>query len=151
DPLVTMKRFRELVAAAVQKFNDGSLAATVWMLDVAEDVINDKKLDPSGVDQVRAEAAESMSSMQLRKYTENKNKVGALKIVLEFFPTMRLDTLFKQLRGEARAERRRTFLGVIEAYGLAGRNTALNELELELQRPDVDTYYLRNVIFLLHR
>src|SRR5438874_693127 len=91
DPLVTMKRFRELVTAAVQKFNDGSLAATVWMLDVAEDTITEKKLDPAGVDQIRAEAANAMSSMQLRKYTENKNKHGALKIVLEFFPTLRLD------------------------------------------------------------
>src|SRR5438874_5158390 len=76
DPLVTMKRFRELVTAAVQKFNDGSLAATVWMLDVAEDTITEKKLDPAGVDQIRAEAANAMSSMQLRKYTENKNKHG---------------------------------------------------------------------------
>jgi len=52
---------------------------------------------------------------------------------------------------EARAERRRTLLGIIEAYGTLGRNAALARLDGELQRDDVDTYYLRNLIFLLHR
>ena len=37
-----LSRARE---AAVEKFNDGSLAAAVWMLDVAEDTITEKKLD----------------------------------------------------------------------------------------------------------
>ena len=35
NPTVTMTRFRELVTAAIQKFNEGALAATLWMFDVA--------------------------------------------------------------------------------------------------------------------
>ena len=151
DPLVALQRFRELVTAAVQKFNDGSLAAAVWMLDVAEDTIAEKKLDVAAVDPIRAEAADAISSVQLRKYAENRAKLAALKITLEFFPTLRLENVLRQLRGEQRAERRRTLLGVAEAYGSLGRSAALADLERELQRPDVDTYYLRNLIFLVHR
>jgi len=151
DPVVAMSRFRELVVAAVEKFNDGSLAASVWMLDVAEDTITEKKLDIVAVDQIRADAADAISSVQLRKYAENKTKHAALKIALEFFPTLHLDQLLRRLRGEPRAERRRTFLGFIEAYGARGHEAALADLALELERLDVDTYYLRNLIFLLHR
>lgn len=151
DPLVAMGRFRELVTAAVTKFNDGSLAATVWMLDVAEDTIIEKKLDIAAVNQTRQDAADAINSVALRKYTENKTKHAALKIVLEFFPTLRLESVLRQLRGEARAERRRTLLGFAEAYAGRGREAAVKDLESELQRPDVDTYYLRNLIYLLHR
>jgi hypothetical protein len=151
DPLVAMTRFRELVVAAVEKFNDGSLAAAVWMLDVAEDTIGEKKLDLDAANQIRADAAEAVSSVQLRKYVESKTKRAALKIALEFFPTLHLENVLRLLRGEARAERRRALLGIVEAHGIVGRNAALADLDRELQRPDVDTYYLRNLIFLLHR
>src|SRR5947209_5400703 len=151
DNTMALKRLRELVVAAVQKFNEGSLAAAVWMLDVAEDTITERKLDIAPVDQIRAEAAETINQAQLRKYAENKIKHAALKIALEFFPTLHLYKLFEQLRGEPRAERRRALLGFLEAYGIYAREAAIAQLELELERPDVDTYYLRNLIYLLHR
>src|ERR1051326_2193609 len=151
DNTMALKRLRELVTAAVQKFNEGSLAAAVWMLDVAEDTINERKIDITPVDQIRGEAAETINQAQLRKYAENKIKHAALKIALEFFPSLHLYKLFEQLRGEARAERRRALLGFLEAYGVHAREAAIAQLEQELERPDVDTYYLRNLIYLLHR
>jgi Domain of unknown function (DUF4388) len=151
SPEVAMKRFRELVTAAVEKFNQGALGAALWMLDVAEDSIPEKKLDIAAVEQFRLEAVEMISAVQLRKYAENKTKHAAVKIVLEFFPTLHLQTLFRNLRGEERAERRRTILGFIEAYGVIGRDFALEELELELLHPALETYYVRNLIYLLHR
>ena len=151
SPEVAMKRFRELVSAAVEKFNQGALGATLWMLDVAEDSIPEKKLDLKTVEQIRTEAVEMISAVQLRKYAENKVKHAAVKIALEFFPTLHLDTLFRNLRGEQRAEQRRSLLGFIEAYGAVGRDASLDQLEAEQQRSEVDTYYLRNLIYLLHR
>jgi Domain of unknown function (DUF4388) len=151
EPASAMKRFRELVAAAVEKFNEGALAAAVWMLDVANDSIPEKKLDVAAVDHVRAEAVEAINAAQLRKYAENRGRHAALRLVLGFFPTLRLDDLFRRLRGEERAERRRSLIGFIEAWGAPGRDAALDEFERELDRPDIDTYYLRNLIYLLHR
>lgn len=148
---VTMTRVRELITAAIQKFNEGALAAALWMFDVAEDTIREKKLDPAVVDRIRADAADAIATVQLRKYTENRARHGALKIALDFFPTLRLDTLLQQLRGEQKADRRRSLLGFIEAYGAIGRAAALNALQHELTRGDADTYYLRNLIYILHR
>ncbi|HEX7705495.1 MAG TPA: DUF4388 domain-containing protein [Thermoanaerobaculia bacterium] len=151
DPAVALKRVRELVAAAIAKFNEGALAASVWMLDVAEDSIKERKLDATAIDRIRTEAADAISLVQLRKYTENKGRHAALRLVFGFFPTLRLDTLFRQLRPEKKAERRRALLAFIEAYGASGREAALSELEKELRQQPVDTYFLRNLIFLLHR
>jgi hypothetical protein len=151
SPEIAMRRFRELVTASVEKFNQGALGAALWMLDVAEDSIPEKKLDLAAVDQIRSEAVEMISAVQLRKYAENKSKHAAVKIVLEFFPTLHLEVLFRNLRVEGSADRRRSLLGFIEAYGLVGRDAALDELERELQRSDLITYFLRNLIYLLHR
>ena len=124
EPASAMKRFRELVAAAVEKFNDGALAAAVWMLDVAHDSIAEKKLDVAAVDRARGEAVEAMNAAQLRKYTENRGRHAALRLVLGFFPTLRLAELFGRLRGEERAERRRALIGYVEAWGAVGREAA---------------------------
>jgi len=118
---------------------------------VAEDTIAERKLDLYMVDKFRAEAVEAISAVQLRKYAENRTRHAALKIALEFFPTLRLETLLRELRGETKAERRRLLLGYTEAYGQVGRDAALAELGRELEREDVDTYFLRNLIYILHR
>jgi hypothetical protein len=147
------KRFRELMAEAISQFNSGSLPAAVAMLELADIVIAEKKLDNSVVDRVRSDCVESISSEQLRRYAENKAKHILLRKVLGFFPTLTRQSLLQELRGEARPERRRALLGLLEAYGSAGRVAALADLEIEIARPaqEIDTYYLRNLIYLLHR
>lgn len=147
------KRFRELMAEAIAQFNSGSLPAAVAMLELADVVIAEKKLDPTIIDRVRSDCVESISSEQMRKYAENKTKHVLLRKALEFFPTLTRQSLLQELRGEARPERRRALLGLLEAYGHAGRMAALADLETELARPpnEIDTYYLRNLIYLLHR
>jgi hypothetical protein len=151
SPEIAIKRFRELVNAAVEKFNQGALGAALWMLDVAEDSITEKRLDLIAVDPIRAEAVEMISATQLRKFAENKSRHAAVKIVLEFFPTLRLDALFRQLRVQEGADRRRSLLGFIEAYGAIGRDAALDEFDRELEREDHARYYLRNLVYLTHR
>jgi hypothetical protein len=151
SPEIAIKRFREILTAAVDKFNQGALGAALWMLDVAEDSISERRLDLTVVDRIRAEAVEMISAAQLRKFAENKSRHAAVKIVLEFFPTLRLGALFGKLRVESSAERRRSLLGFIEAYGAVGRDAALDELDQELERDEHFRYYLRNLVYLTHR
>ena len=153
DPIAGSKRLRELLTAAVDQFNNGNLSAAISMLELAEVTIVEKRIDATSVERIRAEAIDGMRQDQLKKYVENKMKHVLLRKALSFFPTLTKEGLFAQLRGETRPERRRSILGLLEAYGPEGRTTALTELDAELQRkPDeTDTYYLRNLIYLLHR
>jgi hypothetical protein len=153
DPIAGAKRLRELLTAAIDQFNGGNLSAAISMLELAEVTIVEKKIDATSVERIRAEAVDAMRPDQLKKYTENKAKHVLLRKALSFFPALTKEGLFAELRGEARPERRRSILGLLEAYGNDGRGTALAELDAELQRKpeEVDTYYLRNLIYLLHR
>jgi hypothetical protein len=151
--LESSQRFRELMTEAVEQFNSGALGPAVSMLALAARVVVEKKLDPIAVERIRTAAVESISSERLRKYSENKTKHALLRSALNHFPTLTKASLFEQLRGEERPERRRSLLGLLEAYGREARAAAVAELEAELNRPqaEIDTYYLRNVIYLLHR
>jgi len=147
------QRFRELMTEAVEQFNNGALGPAVSMLELAARVAVEKKIDPVAVERVRQTAVETISSERLKKYAENKTKHTLLRTALSHFPTLTKSSLFQQLRGEQRPERRRSLLGLLEAYGREARGAALAELETELNRQpaEIDTYYLRNVIYLLHR
>jgi len=153
DSAESGKRFRELMTAAVEQFNQGALGPAVSMLELASRVVAEKKLDPSTVERVYAHSVEEISSEQLKKYAANKAKHPLLRTALSFFPTLSMPGLFEQLRGESRPDRRRSLLGLLEAYGSQARAAALVQLETELSRPqaEIDTYYLRNVVYLLHR
>jgi Domain of unknown function (DUF4388) len=153
DTQESARRLRELMSEAVSHFNSGALGASLSMLELAAKVIREKKIDPSTVDRIFHDSVESISAEQLRKYAENKAKHAILRKALSYFPTLTRESLFEQLRGEQRPERRRSLLGLLEAYGADARSHTLVELEKELARPEpeIDTYYLRNVIYLLHR
>lgn len=153
NPLEGNRRFRDLMTTAVQQFNSGSLSAASSMLELAQTIIVEKKIDPSTVERVRAEAVQAIDNDQLKRYAEAKAKHPLLRKVLSSFPSLTKEQLFADLRGEERPERRRSLLSLLEAYGTEGRDLALVELEKELARSsgEVDTYYLRNVIYLLHR
>jgi hypothetical protein len=120
------------------------------MLELAARV-DRKKIDPIAVERIRHFRRDDQPE-RLKKYAENKTKHALLRTALNHFPTLTKSSLFQQLRGEQRPERRRSLLGLLEAYGREARTAALAELETELNRPpaETDTYYLRNVIYLLH-
>lgn len=151
--LESSQRFRDLMTEAVEQFNSGALGPAVSMLELAARVIIEKKIDPVAVERIRTTAVESISSERLKKYTENKTKHALLRTALSHFPSLTKSSLFQQLRGEERPERRRSFLSLLEAYGRDARTSAIAELDVELGRPaaEIDTYYLRNVVYLLHR
>jgi hypothetical protein len=153
DPMAGAKRLRELLTAAIDQFNSGNLSAAISMLELAEVAIVEKKIDATTVERVRAEAIDGIRQDQLKKMADNKAKHVLLRRALSFFPTLTKEGLLEQLRGEERPERRRWILGLLEAYGPEARAVALPELDAELQRKpeEVDTYYLRNLIYLLHR
>ena len=149
----TTKRYRGLMLCAGEQFNQGAISAAIQMLELAEKVVVEKKIEQGTVDRVTAEVADTLSNEQIKKYQDNKTKRLLLSKALSFFPRLRVDALFEELRGEQRPEKRRAMLALLEAHGNAAREKALAELakELELKEGEADTYYLRNVIYVLHR
>jgi hypothetical protein len=148
-----IERFSEMVYTAIEQFNEGHLAQAVAMLDVAQRLIEDKKIDAHTAGIVRTRARGSVSSASLRQFASTPAKHSLLRKVLEFFPDFKAENLLKLLDGEPKRETRKLMLSLIEVQGSECRGALLERLAAYLMGtiPDPEGFYSRNVVFLLRR
>ncbi len=147
------ERLSELVYAAIEQLNDGHLAQAVSMLDLAQRLIDEQKVDRELAETVRLRAQESVSLSAMRKFASAHAKHGLLRKVLRFFPAFRPDELLARLDGEPKREQRKLILSLIEVHGQPARPKLLKRLASYRsgELPDPEGFYSRNVVFLLRR
>lgn len=147
------KRFQEMVKAAIERFNEGSLAQAVTMFDLAENLISETKVDPDAVKNIRSTEHQSLDSNRLRAWADNTDKHHLLQRVLNFFYELSPPSLLDSLQREAKRERRRLILSLLEVHGAAARKAAFERLDAFLgsTRDSHEWYYPRNLLYLLHR
>ena len=142
------RRFREMVHAAVEQFNKGSLGRAVRMFDLAERMILDKGVDDHFVEPLRAEGHEYLDPDRVRRLVENKDRRSFPRTILRFFRAFAPERLLDELRIETRRDRRRLLLAFLETHGDDGRRAAFERLK-ELPADEDDWYLLRNLVHLL--
>ncbi len=148
-----IQRFSEMVYAAIEQFNEGHLSQAVSMLDLAQRLVEEKKVDGEMARIVRARAQSSVSLGPLRQFASTATKHGLLRRVLSFFPVFTPESLLERLDGEPKRETRKLMLSLVEVHGTPCRPTVLERLAGYLSGtiPDPDGYFSRNVVFLLRR
>ncbi|MGH9365545.1 MAG: DUF4388 domain-containing protein, partial [Thermoanaerobaculia bacterium] len=153
DPVEIDKRFQELVRAAVERLNEASLAQGVAMLDLAEQLAAEKKVQPAAVESARRKGDEGLDLERLRKFAEIPEQYPLLRRVLKYFVRLTPPGLFEALASEERRERRRLLLLLLEVHGEAAREAALDRLRLPLTpgAGDQEFYVRRNMLYLLRR
>lgn len=154
DPLETARRYRQLVEAAVQWFNEGSLGRAVTMLDIAKRLEEEKAVEPGTADSVRRTGHEGLDHEKLRACSETKDAHSLLKKVLDFFTPLTVEGLLDEVAIEQRRERRRAILALLEVHGEQARTQALAQLsgfaaERKLEGDKV--YFVRNLLYVLNR
>lgn len=142
------RRFREMVHAAVEQFNKGSLGRAVRMFDLAERMILDKEVDDRFVEPLRENGHEHLDHDRVRKLVENKDRRSFPRTILRFFRAFAPRRLLDELRIETRRERRRLLLAFLETQGDDGRQAAFERLK-EVPADEDDWYLLRNLVHLL--
>src|SRR5262249_58382270 len=70
EPGEVARRFNEMVKTACERFNEGALPQSVTMLDLAERIVKEKRVDPQIVEAVRQKGDESLDVERLRRYAE---------------------------------------------------------------------------------
>ena len=85
DPIESAKRFRHLVTTATEQFNAGHLGRAVQMIDLALELVSDKKVESGYVDPVRKQGHEALDPDRLKDFMDNPDRHYQLKQVLEFF------------------------------------------------------------------
>lgn len=150
-PEETASRFRQLVSAAVECFNGGNLAQAASMIDLAERIISELKIDGIVVDQIRSLGDRNLDSEKLRVYAETPDQHYLLQRVLNFYTALSPAGLLDALGKETRREGRRLILLYLECHGEPARKAVLERLKTPLGRDpsEEEIYFRRNLVYML--
>ena len=153
DPVETGRRFQEMVKAGIERFNEGSLPQAVSMLELAERLTTEKKVDAGTVELVRRRLGEALDGEQLKKFTEKPDQWGQLRKVLQFFTEMRPEGLLEELPREQKRDRRRLILALLEVHGAPSRVAAFEGLSRVPGTAvgEEEWFFRRNLVYLLRR
>jgi hypothetical protein len=149
DPAESARRFREMVHAATDQFNEGALGRAVKMFALAEQMIAEGKVMAHFVEPMVTSGHEYLNPDRLKKVADSPDKHPYLRPVLRFFKALSPEKLLDQLQEEARRDRRRLLLTLMEVHGEAGRAAAYARLVADPEGTRTDVYLLRNVVSLL--
>jgi hypothetical protein len=152
DPREGARRFQELVRAAVERFNEGSLTQAVSTLEAAERLVAEKKVDAGSADLARAKGDEGLDPERLRVAAESTAQHPALRRLLGFFRGLSPEGLLDQLSHEEKRDRRRLLLALLEVHGEVARAAAFEALASPISdHAEQDWYLRRNLLYLLRR
>jgi Domain of unknown function (DUF4388) len=152
DPDEGAKRFGEMVEAAIEQFNEGSLGRSVTMFELAEKILADKEVDPTRVEGIRRTGHQNLDPERLRSYAEASEKHTLLRRVLGFFSAFGADALLAELQDEEKRDRRRLLIELLVVHGAAARALVLDRLEAMTAEAGADHWFFqRNLIYLLRR
>jgi serine/threonine protein kinase len=149
DPAEVGRRYRELVTAATEEFNEGNLGRAVQMFDVARRLASEKRVEAGFLEPIQRKGHEALDPARLRQYMDRPDRHQQLQAVMEFFAYgLSAERLLEQLEVEERRERRRLQLDLLVVHGEKARALARAKLEAADSGAATD-YARRNWIYLL--
>lgn len=153
DPVEISKRFQEMVKAGVERFNEGSLPQAVQMLELADRLIAEKKVDRGSAELVRRKLGETLNGELLRKCSERPDQHALLRKVLDFFTAYTAEGLLEELPREQKRDRRRLILALLEVHGAPARAVAYEALSRVPSTAvgEEEWFFRRNLLYLLRR
>jgi len=150
EPIEAARRFRHLVYAAIEQFNEGNLGRAVPMFELAMSLYEERKIDAGFVETVRRKGHESLDMGRLRQYMVQPERHLQLRVVVNFFSFgLGHGTLLDELQTEPRRDRRRFLLDLLEVHGPPARATARERLQASEEGEEAGPHIQRNWIYLL--
>jgi tRNA A-37 threonylcarbamoyl transferase component Bud32 len=149
DPIEVARRYRHLVSAATEQFNDGNLGRAVQMFDLAAQLAAEKKIDTGFMEPIAKKGHEALDPARIRQYMDKPDRQAQLQSVMAFFDAgLGPAALLDQLEVEERRDKRRLLLDLLVVHGDRARALARARLLASLETPASD-FGRRNWIYLL--
>ncbi len=147
------RRFNELVRTAIERFNEGALGQAAAMLEVADRLVKEERVDLGTAEAVKRKADEALDFERLRQYADTPRHHPLLRVVLRFFTATSPEGLLDELLRELKRERRKLILQLLEVHGAPARQEVLVRLQPPFGRGPGDEkwYFRRNLLYLLRR
>jgi serine/threonine protein kinase len=149
EPIEMARRFRHLVYAAIEQFNEGNLGRAVPMFELATSLYEERKIDAGFVETVRKKGHESLDMRRMRQYLGQTERHLQLRVVLSFFTFLGDAILLDELHSEPRRDRRRFLLDMLEVHGVPARAAARERLRTSAEGEDPGPHIQRNWIYLM--
>jgi hypothetical protein len=148
DAVEVARRFRQLVAAATEQFNEGNLGRAVQMFGLASRLADEKKVEAGYTEATRRSGHEALDRERLRSFMEKPERHSQLREVMAFFERgLGVESLLDQLETEPRRDRRRMLLDLLVVHGPRARAMARSRL-LGAQGSPATDFARRNWIYL---
>jgi hypothetical protein len=148
DPVEVARRYRHLVSAATEQFNEGNLGRAVQMFELARALAPHKKIEAGFLEPIQKKGYESLNPQRLRQYMELPDRLPQLQEVMAFYEQgLSAETLLDQLVSEERRDKRRLLLDLLVIHGERAR--ALARAKLEAPQAPANDFARRNWIYLL--
>jgi hypothetical protein len=150
EPAEAAQRYREMVHAAIEQFNDGHLGRACAMFELAERLAVEQKVKPPYVEALRKQGHDYLNQERLRGYADRLDVRPQLKVILGFFRSFQPKGLLDALAIEDRRDQRHLLLALLEAHEGAAREEAWAQLKVSVQDgAPVNPFFQRNLIYLL--
>lgn len=149
EPAEIGRRFREMVHAAIEQFNEGSFGRSLKMFDLARQMVAEGQVKAAFIEPMVAAGHEYLSEERIRKLAERPEGHYFVRPVLGFFKAYAPDRLLDELQAELRRDRRRFLLNLLEVHGAAARAAAWDRLRSDPHGKVAGLYFLRNLVHLL--
>jgi hypothetical protein len=149
EPAEAGRRFREMVHAAIEQFNEGSYGRSLKMFDLARQMVAEGQVKAAFIEPMVASGHEYLAEERIRKLAERPESHYFLRPVLGFFRAYSPDRLLDELQAEQRRDRRRQFLNLLEAHGSPARVAAWERLQADRDGSTGGLFFVRNVVHLL--
>lgn len=149
EPAEAGRRFREMVHAAIEQFNEGSFGRSLKMFELAGQMAAAGEVKASFVEPMIASGHEYLAEDRIRKLAERPEGYFFLRPVLGFFQAYAPERLLDELQAELRRDRRRQILNLLEAHGASARAAAWERLQADRDGEVAGLYFLRNLVYLL--
>lgn len=149
EPAEAGRRFREMVHAAVEQFNEGSYGRSLKMFELAHQMVAEGQVKAAFVEPMAVSGHEYLAEERIRKLAERPEGHFFLRPVLSFFRAFAPERLLDELQSELRRDRRRQILNLLEAHGAPARALAWEKLQADRDGRVAGLYFVRNLLHLL--
>ncbi len=154
DPAKTTAHFRELFKTAAQQFNAGALGRAVQVLEVAQRLLAEKRVERTSADLILGSAHEDLDAARMMAQTQDAAHLQTYRRLLNVYPALTPHGLLLSLDHEPDRSKRRLWIALLEVHGPAGRQAAVERLAQSFTEPHPPAglwMLQRNFVYLLHR
>jgi hypothetical protein len=132
-PEENAERFGHMVETAIDQFNRGSLGRAVSILESAQQLVLDGKVQAAKANPIWEKAQEKIRRFRFGECINDPVQHDLLRQFLVFFPAFSPRSLLKQLKTSSEKTGRRLLIGLLQTQGVEARSEILEQLQGELK------------------